>query len=127
MPETTRETVLRISGTNTRKCMLCGKCSGSCPAYDAMDYRPHQFVAMVERGEIAPLLRSKSLYACMSCFACVERCPRGVQPASLIEALRAMVLREREHTRLPAQLIPELIDAGTPQQAVVSAFRKLSK
>ncbi len=127
MPETTRETVLRISGTNTRKCMLCGKCSGSCPAYDAMDYRPHQFVAMVERGEIAPLLQSKSLYACMSCFACVERCPRGVQPASLIEALRAMVLREREHTRLPAQLIPELIDAGTPQQAVVSAFRKLSK
>lgn len=127
MPETTRETVLRISGTNTRKCMLCGKCSGSCPAYDAMDYRPHQFVSMVERGEIAPLLRSKSLYACMSCFACVERCPRGVQPASLIEALRAMVLREREHTRLPAQLIPELIDAGTPQQAVVSAFRKLSK
>ena len=107
--------------------MLCGKCSGSCPAYDAMDYRPHQFVAMVERGEIAPLLQSKSLYACMSCFACVERCPRGVQPASLIEALRAMVLREREHTRLPAQLIPELIDAGTPQQAVVSAFRKLSK
>lgn len=127
MPETTRETVLRISGTNTRKCMLCGKCSGSCPAYDTMDYRPHQFVAMVERGEIAPLLQSKSLYACMSCFACVERCPRGVQPASLIEALRAMVLREREHTRLPAQLIPELIDAGTPQQAVVSAFRKLSK
>ena len=127
MPETTRETVLRISGTNTRKCMLCGKCSGSCPAYDAMDYRPHQFVAMVERSEIAPLLQSKSLYACMSCFACVERCPRGVQPASLIEALRAMVLREREHTRLPAQLIPELIDAGTPQQAVVSAFRKLSK
>lgn len=127
MPETTRETVLRISGTNTRKCMLCGKCSGSCPAYDAMDYRPHQFVAMVERGEIAPLLQSKSLYACMSCFACVERCPRGVQPASLIEALRAMVLREREHTRLPAQLIPELIDVGTPQQAVVSAFRKLSK
>ena len=127
MPETTRETVLRISGTNTRKCMLCGKCSGSCPAYDAMDYRPHQFVAMVERGEIAPLLQSKSLYACMSCFACVERCPRGVQPASLIEALRAMVLREREYTRLPAQLIPELIDAGTPQQAVVSAFRKLSK
>ena len=127
MPETTRKTVLRIGGTNTRKCMLCGKCSGSCPAYDAMDYRPHQFVAMVERGEIAPLLQSKSLYACMSCFACVERCPRGVQPASLIEALRAMVLREREHTRLPAQLIPELIDAGTPQQAVVSAFRKLSK
>ena len=127
MSETLRDTVLRISGTNTRKCMLCGKCSGSCPAYDAMDIRPHQFVAMVENGDVTALLNSKSLYECMSCFACVERCPRGVQPAALIEAVRAMVLREREQAHLHAQDIPDLIDPETPQQAVVSALRKYSK
>ena len=127
MSETLRDTVLRISGTNTRKCMLCGKCSGSCPAYDAMDIRPHQFVSMVENGDVTALLNSKSLYECMSCFACVERCPRGVQPAALIEAVRAMVLREREQAHLHAQDIPDLIDPETPQQAVVSALRKYSK
>ena len=127
MSETLRDTVLRISGTNTRKCMLCGKCSGSCPAYDAMDIRPHQFVAMVENGDVTALLNSKSLYECMSCFACVERCPRGVKPAALIEAVRAMVLREREQSHLHAQDIPDLIDPETPQQAVVSALRKYSK
>lgn len=80
-----------------------------------------------ENGDVTALLNSKSLYECMSCFACVERCPRGVQPAALIEAVRAMVLREREQAHLHAQDIPDLIDPETPQQAVVSALRKYSK
>ena len=46
------QTALRISGVNPRKCMKCGKCSGTCPNYDRMEYHPHQFVAMVEHGEI---------------------------------------------------------------------------
>lgn len=32
------DTVTRISGVNPRKCMRCGKCSASCPAYDEMEY-----------------------------------------------------------------------------------------
>ena len=44
------QTALRISGVNPRKCMKCGKCSGTCPNYDEMEYHPHQFVAMVENG-----------------------------------------------------------------------------
>ena len=38
------EIVTRISGVNPRKCMKCGKCTAACPAYDEMDYHPHQFV-----------------------------------------------------------------------------------
>ena len=75
----------RISGVNPRKCMRCGKCSASCPAYDEMDYHPHQFVSMVESGRIDELARSRGIYTCLSCFACVERCPRSVEPAKLIE------------------------------------------
>ena len=53
-----REEILRISGVNTAKCMKCGKCSATCPAYDEMEYHPHQFVSMVENGDIQPLLES---------------------------------------------------------------------
>ena len=35
------EDIRRISGVNPRKCMKCGKCSGTCPAYDEMDLHPH--------------------------------------------------------------------------------------
>ena len=56
------ETVTRISGVNPRQCKRCGKCSASCPAYDEMDYHPHQFVSMVENGRIEELLSSKGIY-----------------------------------------------------------------
>ena len=46
------ELICRISNVDTKKCMKCGKCSASCPAYDSMDIRPHQFVSYVDRGEI---------------------------------------------------------------------------
>ena len=65
------DTVTRISGVNPRKCMRCGKCSASCPAYDEMEYHPHQFVSMVENGRIEELLSSKGIYTCLSCFAWV--------------------------------------------------------
>ena len=122
-----REQILRISGVNPRKCMRCGKCSGTCPSYDEMEYHPHEFVYMVESGDIEALKKSDSVYKCLSCFACVERCPRGVEPAKLIEALRLMVIREKGGSHLKAEEIPALLDGEMPQQALVSAFRKYAK
>ena len=124
MKEDLMNEIQRIAGVNPRKCMRCGKCSGACPAYDEMEYHPHQFVYMVERGEIEPLLNSKSIYKCLSCFACVERCPRDVKPGKLIDAARQLVVRERGQNYLEADEIPELIDEETPQQLLVSAFRR---
>lgn len=119
--------LIRESGVNPKKCMRCGKCSATCPAYDAMEYHPHQFVYMVESGDIEPLLKSESLYTCLSCFACIDRCPRGVEPAKLVEAVRLAVVREQGNSRLKADDVPALADDETPQQLLVSAFRKYSK
>ncbi|MBO5926464.1 MAG: 4Fe-4S dicluster domain-containing protein [Clostridia bacterium] len=115
------------SGTDARKCMKCGKCSGRCPAYHDMDVKPHQFVSYIEKGEIDKLLQSKSLYTCLSCFACVERCPRGVAPANVIEAVRQEVVREQDGNVIKAESVPQMIDETIPQQLLVSMFRKLNK
>lgn len=125
--EREKEQILRISGVNPRKCMRCGKCSGTCPSYDEMEYHPHQFVYMVESGDIETLKNSQSIYKCLSCFACVDRCPRGVEPAKLIEALRLSVIREKGANHMTANDIPQLLDDEMPQQAIVSAMRKYSK
>ena len=127
--ELVRENILRISGSNVTKCMKCGKCSGTCPAYDEMEYHPHQFVYMVESGDIEPLMNSKSIYKCLTCFACVDRCPRGVEPAKLIEAVRLEVIRQQGKNHLKADDIPAIVNADEeiPQQALVSAFRKYAK
>ncbi len=122
-----REELIRQSGVNPRKCMKCGKCSATCPAYGEMEYHPHQFVSMVESGEIEPLLNSESLYKCLSCFACIDRCPRGVEPAKLVEAVRLNAVRKQGENRMTANDVPALLDEDVPQQLLVSAFRKYSK
>jgi len=107
--------------------MKCGKCSGTCPAYDEMEYHPHQFVYMVETGDIEPLMNSKSLYRCLTCFACVDRCPRGVEPAKLIESVRLSVIRQQDKNHFDTDNIPNVIDEEMPQQAIVTALRKYNK
>ena len=115
------------SGDNQLKCIRCGKCSGTCPSYDSMEYHPHQFVYMVEKGDIETLMKSESIYKCLSCFACIERCPRGVEPAKLVEAVRLAVIRQQGQNHLKPEQIPAMLDEELPQQAIVSAFRKYSK
>ncbi len=122
-----KEQVLRMSGVDPLKCMRCGKCSGTCPSYDEMEYHPHQFVYMVEKGEISRLMASDSIYKCLSCMACVERCPRGVEPGKLVEAIRLLAVRRQGANHLKPDDIPALLDEDLPQQAIVTAFRKYTK
>ncbi|MDE5619866.1 MAG: 4Fe-4S dicluster domain-containing protein [Ruminococcus sp.] len=122
-----KEQVLRSSGVNVLKCMRCGKCSGTCPSYDEMEYHPHQFVYMVEKGDIETLMNSKSIYKCLTCFACVDRCPRNVEPAKVVEAVRLATIRKQGNNHLIADNIPEMLDEDLPQQAIVTAFRKYTK
>jgi heterodisulfide reductase subunit C len=82
---------------------------------------------MVESGDIEPLLESKSLYRCLTCFACVDRCPRGVEPAKLVEAVRLAAIRQQGANHMTADDVPAMLDDEIPQQAIVSAFRKYTK
>ena len=121
------ELVREISGVNPLKCMKCGKCSATCPAYNEMDIKPPQFVSYVANENIEALVNSKSLWKCLSCFACVERCPRDVQPGKIIDAARQVLVRQRGMNYLKADEIPELLDEELPQQLLVSAFRRYKR
>ena len=74
-------------------------------------------------------MKSKSLYRCLTCFACLERCPRNVEPAKLIEAVRLMVIRQQGMNHMKSDDLPAFVneDDSIPQQALVSAMRKYSK
>jgi len=120
----TAEMIAQISGVNPLKCMKCGKCSASCPSFNEMDIKPHQFVSYVQNDDIEALMASKSIYKCLSCFACIERCPRSVQPGKLVDAARQMVIRQRGESHLTPDEVPALLDEDVPQQLLMSAFRK---
>ncbi len=121
------ENMQRLSGTDVRKCMKCGKCSGRCPAFHDMDIKPHQFVSLLADGKIEKLLESEAIWNCLSCMACVERCPRGVAPVAVVEAVRDTVVRAQGKNGIKAEEIPPIVDEFIPQQLLVSAYRKYNK
>jgi heterodisulfide reductase subunit C len=122
-----REKIEEMAGVSVLKCMRCGKCSATCPNYDEMEYHPHQFVYFVEKGDIDRLANSKSIYTCLSCMACVERCPRQVEPAKIIEAVKLLEIRKQGNNHLKPEQVAKDIDPELPAQALTSAFRKYSK
>ena len=121
------EMVQEISGTNPLKCMKCGKCSASCPSYEKMDIKPHQFVSYVINEDVEALAKCDSLWVCLSCFACVERCPRDVKPGKIVDAARQLAVRQKGGSYLVPDEIPALVDEDLPQQLLVSAFRKFRR
>lgn len=116
--------IKEITGVDPYKCMKCGKCSATCPSFNDMDIKPHQFVSYVLNEDIEALVNSKSLWKCLSCFACIERCPRDVKPGKLIDGARQMVVRQRGSDYLTPEDIPKRLDPELPQQLLVSAFRR---
>ena len=122
-----RDRIVRMSGAAVQKCMRCGKCSATCPNYGSMEYHPHQFVYMVERGDVERLMASPSVYECLTCFACVERCPRGVEPAKVIEAVRLEAVRQKGMNYFKPDDIPAQLDDDLPGQELVTALRKFAK
>ena len=118
------ELIKEISGSDPYKCMRCGKCTASCPAYSEMDIKPHQFASYIIRGDFDELIESKAAWKCLSCFACIERCPRDVQPGKLVDATRQLVARTRGGDYLQPEEVPELLTEDLPQQLLVSAFRR---
>lgn len=83
-----------ISQTNVMRCYQCGRCSGNCPMAHEMDLLPHQVIQHALMGD-RQVCETKSLWLCDGCHTCTERCPRGIDIAGVIDALR-MVTTSRE-------------------------------
>jgi len=114
----------KLSGETITLCDQCGTCSGGCPLVSDMDITPSQMMRMVQLGR-KEVLECKAMWFCASCFTCTVRCPRGLDPSKVAEALRQVLLRcSKDH--LDIRSIPEDELARLPQIAIVSAFRKLT-
>lgn len=83
----------RESGQRVATCYQCGKCTGGCPVAYATDYTPRQILRLLQFGLVERALKSSTIWLCASCATCTARCPRDVDLARVMDALRAMSLR----------------------------------
>lgn len=121
------EHILEISGVNIKNCIQCAKCSAGCPASGSMDILPNEIIRLLHLGQLDKVRNSQSIWNCASCFTCTERCPRNIDLAKLIEAIRLTIIRQTGKSRLRADNIPEILDEKMPQQIIVSGFRKYNR
>ena len=117
--------VERISEVDVFACYQCGRCSGDCPSISLMDIMPNQAIRLLQLGEVEAVLSSKTIWICASCFTCTSRCPKGIDIARVLEALRQVCLR-KNIDQLDLNNIPEEERERYPTIAWVSALRKLS-
>ena len=116
--------IQEMSGQIVTLCEQCGTCSGSCPMVAEMDITPSHMMRMVLLGE-QHVLESRAMWVCASCFTCTVRCPRGLDPSKVAEALRQVKLR-KVLDELDLNDIPEDELKRLPQIALVSSFRKFT-
>ncbi|MGD2295177.1 MAG: 4Fe-4S dicluster domain-containing protein [Candidatus Aminicenantes bacterium] len=117
--------IQELSGQNLLACYQCGKCSAGCPAVSQMDILPNQIIRLAQLGFKDELLESRSIWICESCFMCNARCPKGINIAEVIEALRLVLLRNREdHLKVEKMTDDEKDDV--PCIALISSMRKFT-
>jgi heterodisulfide reductase subunit C len=114
-----------LSGEKVFRCMQCGSCSAGCPMHDRMDIAPNQVWKLLQLGEAETVKNSQSIWACFSCYTCGVRCPKGIDLAKVMEAVRQLLLRKRQD-KVDGNAIPAEVLYEVPPIALISCLRKQS-
>ena len=98
-----------LAHTHLADCYQCGKCTAGCPVSVHMDLAPNQLLRLVQLGQTDAALRSQAIWECVSCQSCTTRCPKEVDCAGVMDALRETSLAH---------------GMGAPAQQPVVSFQK---
>lgn len=94
--------VKSISGAPLKECMQCGACSVVCKLAPDDKPFPRKEMLWTSWGMKDRLIGNPDLWLCHQCGDCTSTCPRGVQPASVLSALRQLNYMEYASPRFLA-------------------------
>lgn len=83
-----------IKDTNIRLCLDCGKCTVVCPVAQHDPAFNPRLIAQRRLSQNSQGSRDETIWSCLSCYMCVERCNYHVKFPRFIQALRAESLSE---------------------------------
>jgi len=79
-----------------RDCVQCGRCSSGCPVAFESPQTPRKVLRLLQIGRVEAAVHSPFLWFCATCQTCTVRCPRGVDVAGIMLALRRRGYRKEE-------------------------------
>lgn len=86
-------------GKKILTCIQCGTCSASCPLNAAMDHAPREIFALIRDGNMEEALRSNTPWFCVSCYQCMDRCPREIPVTDIMYLLKQMSIQQGLYPR----------------------------
>ncbi len=113
--------VEELSGQSLNSCIQCGTCAAGCPFVDEMDILPERVFKHIILGNIEKVLEHNTMWICAACYTCSVRCPRDIDIAKIMEAVRQVVLRA-DIDQADVDEVDNMEEL--PQLAVVGCFRK---
>ena len=103
------ESIEKAGGKTLMMCFQCGTCTASCPSGRLTSYRTRKLIRKGQLGLKDDILNSQDLWMCTTCYACMERCPRGVEIVDIITILRNMAVKQgimsEEHRKVGKYLL----------------------
>ncbi|HOT92359.1 MAG TPA: 4Fe-4S dicluster domain-containing protein [Anaerolineae bacterium] len=88
------EVMMLRGGKDVLECYQCGTCSASCPALPDMTHGPRRIMYMIQNGMEQEVLSSPDIWRCVSCYSCMNRCPRGIEITVLFSELRRLAIQK---------------------------------
>jgi len=80
-----------VKRTNAWACYDCGKCTATCPISRAGgSYSPRRHVLASNLGHRQEIVKNGSLFSCLTCSLCDQRCPARVDYTQLVQLLREL-------------------------------------
>ncbi len=83
------DVILEAGGEPLKLCYQCGLCTGTCPWNLVRSFLVRRMMHEAQIG--ATDFGSEDVWTCVTCRACVQRCPRGVEIIDVIRAIRRSV------------------------------------
>lgn len=95
-----------------KPCYQCGTCTGGCPiAKRNPEFNPRKIVhRFLLKG--ADKTQNPSIWLCLLCHSCVERCPQQVKPSHVIVALRNKATQEGDMKQYLADELDQICLSG---------------
>ncbi|HDI51689.1 heterodisulfide reductase subunit C [candidate division KSB1 bacterium] len=128
-----RQKIEALSQENLSLCYQCGECSAGCPIISFMDVSPNQIIRMIQLGREEEVLTARTPWLCASCITCTTRCPKEVDLAKVMDAVRQyaaikkIAVPERETTLLQKLFMKNIKSFGRQfELLLIGKFNLLS-
>jgi len=109
------EDIIDQVGETFMSCMQCGICTSVCPCNQVSSFSPREILRRLALDAGTDQSVDQAVWSCVTCNACGENCPRGIQIIDVMQAVRRINIDGR---RLPGYLelpLENLERSGNPQ------------